>query len=344
MLSQRRERGECAARETGFRCLFIQNSTDTGCLRGASPALGLRGLPGQAAGPSGRKKLWLRCDRDLASHDRARNVGDRGAVTASTASGPRRSRRITVVTAPAVRHGEIVATVRSGHGGHGRVTAFTASDHGGHGGHGASRRGHGGHRVGPRRPRPGHGVHGADSRWSWPFCGHGPAITAVTVAVTAVPPVTAVMGGVTVTVKGPAVAGCAGASDRTSRPIRRQGWVSCGVDGVFRCGGASGICRVSKVRKRVGEPAGARAGVTVWCRLMGRCRLLEGQRGPLGIYPGGRAGQKISVLMRHCTVWNVCPFGFCFWYPGPGIGELSLRVSLTLPISVPAWPPWPLRA
>jgi hypothetical protein len=50
--------------------------------------------------------------------------------------------------------------------------------------------------------------------------GHGPAITAITVAVAAVPPVTAVRGVMTVTVMGPVVAGCAGASYRTSRPVR----------------------------------------------------------------------------------------------------------------------------
>ena len=61
---------------------------------------------------------------------------------------------------------------------------------------------------GPRRPRLGHGSNG---------------VTAVTVPVTAVPPVTAVMWDVTVTMKGPVVAGCAGASDRPFRPIRRQG-------------------------------------------------------------------------------------------------------------------------
>ena len=39
--------------------LFTRELTDTGCLRGASPALDSRGLPSQAEGPSGRNKFWL---------------------------------------------------------------------------------------------------------------------------------------------------------------------------------------------------------------------------------------------------------------------------------------------
>ena len=74
---------------------------------------------------------------------------------------------------------------------------------------------------------------------------------------------------------------------------------------------------------------------SVWCRPMGRCRLLEGLRGPLGIYPGGRAGQKIPVLIHHCTSRRV-PLQILFLVSGPGVGERSLRVSVTLRVSVPA--------
>ena len=96
-----------------------------------------------------------------------------------------------------------------------------------------------------------------------------------------------VMNAVAVTVTGTAAAGYAGAADRASRPVWRRGWVSCGVCGVFAAAERSALVECRKCG--IGLESGCE---NEWLRPVGRCRLLGGPRGPLGIYPGGRAGQK----------------------------------------------------
>ena len=212
---QSRERGGSAARETGRRRLFTRELTDTGCLRGASPALNSRGLPCQAEGPSGRNIFWLLWFVTL----RVTTAEGRGRYV--RVAGPR---------------------CRVGHGDHGGVagawaiTAVTA----GHGGHGS--------RLGGRGCRGWHGDHGpttvADVVAVTLVGGHG---SHGAVAITAV---TAGRGG-----HGDGRGGCrvcrCGRPSVPARVATGLGVVRCVW--CFRCCGAIGIGRAPTVRNRVGE-------------------------------------------------------------------------------------------
>ncbi len=93
-----------------------------------------------------------------------------------------------------------------------------------------------------------------------------------------------------------------------ARPVTGpEGWVSSGVDGVFRCCGASGISRAPKVRKWGGE----------WVRERvvpadGPVPAAGGPAGPPRNIPGRTGGTKIIGYVQPYHLPFVRPFGFCF--------------------------------